>query len=436
MSIHGNRAALIAVAAVTVVGIVTVVLAVSWNGPAARSTLRPSASASGSAAASSSPSLTPTAPPPSIAPLARVASFGADGSIEHVSSIARWSGGFVAVGTRYAAVTMPNFGPPPRHEGRIWTSTDGISWADATPPNTFADRELDTVYQAADGALVIIGSNWNEAYTKVSGYAWRSAEGHEWERFEFGGLPINAILQVAAGPKGMVAAIASDPPFEPSLWHSDDGIHWQRTHEPAGAYPESVNDLIALGAGPEGFVALLENAMSFSPMTATWRVLASSDGRSWTERQAPERSMRLVPSGPNWILLTQHDPDKAGRAQRVVAWDSESALSWQKRGSMALGVGRAPGSNQRCPERVGALVPAGNQVLLSTELAYPCSEGGFVRYGRVLMANASALDNWEPLAISGGSQVIGSAPADGFTILIANAKTQSTRAEFWVLRSL
>ena len=62
-------------------------------------------------------------------------------------------------GTLYDEVGRGVFGPPPSHAGRVWRSTDGTEWTDASPrPATFADVELVHLFEATDGALIVIGA--------------------------------------------------------------------------------------------------------------------------------------------------------------------------------------------------------------------------------------------------------------------------------------
>jgi len=110
-----------------------------------------SASPTEGPAASQAPSETPS-PASSVAPTSEptrpvsagwqeAAMFGGPGVIEQAHSVTRTADGFIAVGTHYDVETMPHAGPVPQ-EGRVWHSTDGRSWNDVTPSDTFADADL------------------------------------------------------------------------------------------------------------------------------------------------------------------------------------------------------------------------------------------------------------------------------------------------------
>jgi hypothetical protein len=369
------------------------------------------------------PSPSPSTSAAPTEPLSRAASFGSDGSLERVSDITAWPGGFVAVGTYYEAERMPNSGPIPPHEGRIWTSPDGQQWTDTTPAGTFEDRELRYVVAAPDGSLITLGESWNEDLSRVTNVAWRSTDGRSWESAELAGLPAHDhTLALDAGPLGMVAALDGA-----SLWHSDDGLSWRMTQSGPGYYdyPPRVLDV---AAGPEGFVALLATHLLSGAQLPY--VVTSSDGVSWVEGEAPRNAVRLGTLGPDWVIASNAvDPDSP--PDKAVIWSSADGLDWERRDAFQMGLAGA--SETACPETASVLLAAAGRILLSTALQYPCSEGGFVIYGRVWSALAEGMDRWAPLTLPQESSVVGAAFGEGVTILAVNLGSESTRAQFWTL---
>jgi hypothetical protein len=362
------------------------------------------------------------------AALTRLAMFGMDGSLELSSDLTAWNRGFLAIGTHYEAPQMPNFGPAPPHEGRVWTSPDGMTWTDVTPQATFIDRQLRFILSADDGSLIVLGDRWDAALNNVTNYAWRSVDGITWHPLELSGLPnSDYIQQVAQGAKGIVAAVGTSGGFEPSLWHSADGIHWTMTHEPRGQYPEESTGLADLQAGPEGFVALLGTVLyggeSDEPRSY---VLVSGDGKSWIEAKAPDHAQRLTAVDRDWLIAAQQDITAP-----VFLWSSANGLSWREAGHFGLGVESI--GEDRCFEYPDTLGSISSVVLLGSVLSYPCSEGAFVTAGAVRVGHLPGLDDWSTLTLADQSSLAAVIDTGDAAILAVNVGRQSTRAEFWIL---
>jgi hypothetical protein len=362
--------------------------------------------------------------------ISRVASFGTNGNLDRVSAMTAWQEGLVAVGANYSVNRMPAFGPLPPHDGRIWTSSDGVEWRDATPPTSLDDVVVRFVVVAPDGALVAIGELWNADTTEVSNLAWRSADARTWQAVDLEGLPLNRYIHaLTAGPRGMVAAV-DNPGFEVELWHSNNATSWTRTRESGGAFPEQTFSLLDLKAGPEGFVALMARALHGATTTSTWHVVASSDGVSWIEAEAPEGSQRLAANGNDWVLVAESfQPEQLTYLAKI--WSSANGLDWRAVSDFELPEGSA---EVDCPAYPTALVSSPPILVLGTTRSGPCSEGGYLVPDAAWFARGSALEDWQRLAIGRDTAIVAVATHDNATVIAGNTGSESTRAEFWIIR--
>jgi hypothetical protein len=355
--------------------------------------------------------------------LSRAASFGTDGRLETISDLTAWSGGFVAVGTRYEADRMPPFGPPPPHEGRVWTSADGRSWEDITPRDVFVGKELRFVAAAPDGSLIALGQHGDS--DRLTNLVWRSTDGRSWQPIELADLPAHQFVKAFdAGPRGMVTALE-----DASLWYSNDGLRWRMTRSGPGYYdyPPSVLDV---GAGPEGFVAILTDHV----LTGDWvsYVVASSDGVSWVDGQTPSDAYRVSPLGPDWVIVSE-PPANEGQTYMERVFLSGDGLSWEAGARFHLNTFDDPASNTRCVEYGARLFAAVERMFMSSDLTGPCSEGAFVTPGTIWSAATTSLDRWRQIDLPDQSSLRAIAERDGLIVLAANVRTESTRAEFWVI---
>ncbi|MDQ2674360.1 MAG: hypothetical protein M3Y40_06860, partial [Chloroflexota bacterium] len=244
-----------------------------------------------SAGPTPTPQPTPSGPPPT-ADLAwtQVASFGTPDMPSMVNDVVRSDGGLVAVGVAYEAV-LPNVGPTPPHEGRVWLSTDGSSWQDVTPDGTFGSATLQHVLVTADSRLIAYGSVDTDELGAQRFAAWEATAGGQWDEIGTGYPDGSWPMLMAQGARGHVAVVAE--PATPSMaaWFSTDGRSWERVHDlgPEGAY--------AVGAGDEGFVIVGSQGTAQEPVT-----LASGDGRSWFEGDSPPGIPAGVASrGGDWV---------------------------------------------------------------------------------------------------------------------------------------
>jgi hypothetical protein len=334
----------------------------------------------------------------------------------------------VAVGTHYdRPIGVDDILPP--HEGRVWTSPDGRSWVDFTPPD-FADAILNYLFAQPDGSLIAFGNVTDPQRENIEDpgpiTAWESADGRSWRQVD-AGLPVGHSLQhLARGARGYLAALWNLIDGTPQLWLSPDGRHWEQVH--AGSNGEYVS---GIGAGDEGFVVVGGRAGGNAPSAF---VMASADGQEWvTAASPPEGVSHVVAIGPDWIASGQGTFGDVSKDSDTPVWFSTNGLDWSEVGRIPLRSVDLFGDGSFCNEWVSELIEANRRLVASLTLTGPCSEGAFVSYSRTLISLDQA--PWQPLPFpersdkQPGSFIRTGIGADGGLLL---AGQSNGRATFWV----
>ncbi|MDQ2934464.1 MAG: hypothetical protein M3R49_05685 [Chloroflexota bacterium] len=346
-----------------------------------------------------------------------------------VRDVVRTSREFVVIGTQYEQ-PLPNLGPPPPHEGRVWASTDGRTWTDVTPDSTFRNVDLRHLAVTADGSLIVFGLQsrlMDGGILQVSEVsAWESSDGRAW-RSVATGLPAGSrVLDFDQGDRGSVAWISRDVTASPTeLWFSADERSWQHVYDlPAGS--------MSVGAGDEGFV--VTGVRGSFPDSQTLAI-ASSDGREWFDASSPPAvGARVAPRGADWVAIASDRPADFGSSGEASVWSSANGLNWEQIGVMPLPVVSLEGGGT-CREFNPSVVTAGPWLIAATTLAGPCGEGGFFVNGTARISVDGA--TWIPLpfaqgtpGVSGsGSGVSAAAAVDGGLLLAGESNRMAT---FWI----
>ena len=324
-----------------------------------------------------SPSGNPT-PPPATTDLewTLTGSFESSGDgpsmVQHIVSAA---GGYVAIGLEYAQ-PLPNVGPTPPHHLLTWWSADARTWEVIDQGAAFDNVEFISVVERTDGQILAIGrrSSVGEfGYVEDSvPAAWVSADGRTWSEVEIG-LPRGA-LEIVRGGQGYLALVHPDPAAESyELWHSSDAITWTLARTQSASR-------IDIGAGDEGFVAVgRTEAASDEPFA-----VASGDGLEWFTVGSPPPTLQpLVGAlGGNWIAMSAFAGDAT--MQNGETWASANGLEWAPHADAPMAVVNVDGAE--CQEYPRDLHSAGPWLVASTDLSYPCSEGGFAVHGSQLLS--------------------------------------------------
>jgi hypothetical protein len=382
----------------------------------------PSVTAEPTAAASPSATADPTAEAPALpGSWTEAAVFSEAGKRYVLGDLVAWSNGLVAVGTLYEDANRSVFGPPPPRSGRVWHSTDGSDWADVTPDGTFADVELAHLYEAADGALIVIGQAYDNETAPESpvSAAWETRDGETWTSVALAGIPEGAfILDVAAGGRGHLAAVSTAAPAQAMF--STDGRSWE----------VAIDDfaVATVAAGDEGFVM---SGLPAGPEGAPRQVMASADGHEWVDATEPEGDDFLAaPHGADWIASTTTiDPDAVSVANAT--WQSADGLDWSEAGEIPLEVSDVAGTG--CHEIPTALHGLPTMAVSGTVLTFGCGEGAVVAAG----GSYATLDGGEWTRLPFGEQAFaaGAAIIGDLVVVATDARTSSAEVvgvTFWV----
>lgn len=397
----------------------------------ASASVEESPAASGTDAPSSTPLATEPIALPSFTPAPELAwtqvSGLVDGSqVSRVEDVTAWSGGFVAVGTLYETA-LPNVGPTPLHEPRIWLSADGHAWESVSPPEIPSNTTLRAIFPATDQRLIAVGVTHRATefgYAEETGTGWwESADGRTWQPAAVT-PPQGWLVDLRHGARGNLALVTPEAAAGYEVWFSPDGSAWELVRRIG-------DDSVAIGAGDEGFVVIggpgpySDEGQDFA--------LASSDGISWLEAEAPpEQAAWLAPRGGDWVAVS-HPPAQASlpwepSAARV--WFSANGLGWTESTSVALDAPEVV-PETTCLEYPSSFHGVADRLFLSTTHTYPCSEGGFQSHGPQLLSSDGA--TWQALPFPGraggeqrGSLINGVAARNGVVVVVGQSHEVAT----------
>ena len=366
-----------------------------------------SAGPSQSASASASPTFTPWS---------QTASFNEPGGFSVVNALAHGTAGVVAVGTQFDA-PLPNLGPLPPHEGRVWLSNDGLQWQDVTPTGVFGSVSLDHAVAAPNGSFVVFGFGPDTR-------AWTSPDGQAWTEFP-SPFPAGAfVFDVASGVQGYLAQVQVT--FH-QLWFSSNATAWMQTHS-------FTDETVAIGAGDEGFVA--GGAHYPGGVAGPPYAIASSDGSTWFNASAPPApplgARAVAPVAGDWYALPSGQTS-SGFSSTAATWFSVDGLQWSNIGSLPLN--SVPAGPTTCHEYVRALHGSTPWLVANTALSGPCSEGGFIVHGtqRSSQDGVTWMDLPFPTGTLGttgsGSSVNATIVVNGVLVLAGQSNSSAT---FWV----
>ena len=369
------------------------------------------------------PELTPSPPDPTVdLRWTETASFASPGTATTVSAIVRSEGGLVAVGVAYEG-PLPIFGPIPPHEGRVWLSTDAVTWNDVTPESAFVNAELRHLLITSDRRIVAHG--WVEDEGSALGRrpaAWESIAGRSWEEIE-SGFPDQAWpMSIAQGARGYLALIVEPEAPTLAVWWSANGRSWERVRElgAEGGY--------WVGAGDEGFVVAGYQGAAQEPVA-----IASGDGRQWVEAGTPPGiAAGVAPRSGDWLVVSREAQVVNGEPSTARVWSSADGLVWEQSGAFPLGSRTA--NEAPCTEWPTSLHAAGPWLIAGTVVSYPCSEGGVQTQGAQLISLDGV--DWSELPFAPaseevglGTRISGAMEVDGRLVLVGD---QDRVATFWI----
>jgi len=147
------------------------------------------------------------------------AAFHDQGGPLQMTAVAAWAGGWVAGGY------LGTYAGPLR--AAFWRSMDGRTWARVPDVPAFGDGRVTAIATLGD-RLIAVGAT-GTYHDPTGGVAWTSRDGTTWER-----APVSADLSagvpwsVTAGGPGLVAVGANPDERKAMAWTSLDGTTWTR----------------------------------------------------------------------------------------------------------------------------------------------------------------------------------------------------------------
>jgi hypothetical protein len=223
---------------------------------------------------------------------------GGDGIAERMTTVVASGRGYLAGGSA---------GPElfDRH-ARFWTSVDGVEWR-AVPddPVTFANAEVRAIARFGGGfvAVGVVGT----AQQPSAAVAWTSANGSSWTRIDDPSFVDGVAVAVAPAPFGGLVAVGSDVGRREAVaWTSPDGHRWTRAaNEASREHPGGfawMTDVVAI----DDTVIGIGDYQGLQRGTATSWV--SRDGIRWDRsRSAPVQEQgefyAITPGGPGAIVV-------------------------------------------------------------------------------------------------------------------------------------
>ena len=225
-----------------------------------------------------------------------------------VTSVADWSGGYVALGRQNYPDSLP-----------AWISRDGRSWV-ALPAGMFGASVLALAAPCADG--VVVATQSYDGHTTV----WHSTDGSAWTSRDADPMRLNGDGDLVGNAGGAVAILQTSPY---RIAFSADGLTWQTVSLPGGS-AASVQGVAAFGTG---FVAVGEAGTEPLSPAAWW----SADGLHWTRSTVqadPGNFFMDVHAGSSGLVALGHDQATPGTNS---FWTSSDGRKWTTSGADPLG---------------------------------------------------------------------------------------------------
>jgi hypothetical protein len=277
----------------------------------------------------------------------------------------------------------------------VWLSSDGLSWELLPPDDALARALLTHVVVARDGRYLAFGriEDISGQSDEVLLAVWESADGRSWRRTQLG-LPADLVaVRMVAGNKGYLLVGGRTDLDRYELWLSADARIWEVVRELPPTTGTVYQDIDAIAAGPEGFVA----AGNREPDVY---VIASGDGREWFEAP-PISGLGIVPAiaplAGDWIMAR-------GQTGPLPVWFSPNGLDWEQVATL--------GSDSDPYRELSSLVSTGDRVFAQLTVFAASSDGNPVG-----VWSSSDGTTWEEIGAASDLFLAGAASSVDTTVL-------------------
>jgi hypothetical protein len=245
---------------------------------------------------------------------------GATVSYSTVRDVARWRGGYAAIGeVRFTSVIDGSFIPGSEV---VWTSPDGRTWTvHQLPPACVNGRAI----SATGTAIAVAGDS----------AICRSPDGTKWTRATDVPHAIKGFTDLITSTSGFVLAMAYPQSGSVSVkvWRSIDGLHWR-----TAGHPSAFKDLRprALASSSRGIVFIGQRNVPGSGYQAADTPVRSPDAITWSRglRQRvfqpasfEAEGASMIGGGPGYLAAGAYQPrSRVGAA----VWTSIDGVAWKR----------------------------------------------------------------------------------------------------------
>jgi hypothetical protein len=304
----------------------------------------------------------------------------------------------------------------------VWTSADGRTWEDVTPPGVFENASLSAIIRRSDASLLVVGNLTHERDgAQVSGFAaWESDDGRRWTPTQTGLPGERWIREAAQGERGVLANVWQvGATHGTEVWYSSDGRTWEIVREFGDGF-------INFDAGEEGFVIAGTEGPYGEPGTPF--AIASADGREWFEApNPPDGAVSVAAIASDWVILTV-TRDDAFRPTSKATWHSANGLDWSGPEELEIGT-NITANDSGCPLEP-SLLGEGRWLVLRSYWSGLCSEGGSTSFGPRLLSEDGGAWRLVSAENGSGSSFNASAELDGALVLAGESNRQ---AALWLV---
>jgi hypothetical protein len=247
-----------------------------------------------------------------------------------VAVFTRDRGASVAGPSSTASTTVAPVGSSSTVSTEPMVSLPEIDWQTVRPEGSIASSNVDAVVSGpagfvATGVGLADGKNWGRVWHSTDGLTWtESAVDLFGARWVSTPVATTTAYFVIAGPN----TDRADAPADTSLFRSVDGETWQPIGPADGLQLLGVagDRLVAVATGaPQGFSSDTSGPSTTAPMPATG-LKVSSDGITWASAAFPDGLPEFTTFG--WVVAAGGRFYLDGLADDRVVWESTDGLEW------------------------------------------------------------------------------------------------------------